>query len=328
MIMNCSSSTSRTIVNIIQLPLLEPYLYFIPISVLLSGSYQVLNYWQIRNKEYGSVSAASVTSSVLNNGTKISIGFMGILGPLGLILGSLAGQISSVLVLLKQSFSSLFKKGKTDMSNKMRQNAIRYKNFPLVSMPHAFTDAVRELIIISLILYYFGGVTMGIYAFVVRILKLPIGMIGTSMSQVFFQEASEKYANGEDVIPLIKRTLLPLIKIGLPVLVLFMYFADDLITMAFSEKWVAAGIYARILAPWLFFNFLISPITQVPNIVGKQREVFLLSLLGFGSSLCTIVVGHSLFVLPEDTIMLFSIVQSFYLFFVILWIVKIAQRKA
>jgi O-antigen/teichoic acid export membrane protein len=167
---------------------------------------------------------------------------------------------------------------------------------------------------------------MGIYALVVRLLKWPMGLVGTSMSQVFFQEAAEKFANKEDIVPLITRTLWPLIKLGLPLLLIFMFVAEDLINLVFSEKWSAAGEYAQILAPWLFLNFLISPISQIPNIVNKQKQVFLLSLFGFSAALGSLVLGSFLFDEVLQTFMLFSAVQSVYLFFVILWIRFIAIK--
>jgi O-antigen/teichoic acid export membrane protein len=151
-------------------------------------------------------------------------------------------------------------------------------------------------------------------------------MIGTSMSQVFLQEASEKHANNEDIAPLITKILLPLVKFGLPLLLLFVLFVDDLISLVFNERWEAAGVYAQILAPWLFCNFLISPISQIPIIVNKQREVFLLSLVGFGMALGAIVVGNTMFEDAKKTFGLFSAVQSAYLFFVILWIRFIAIK--
>ncbi|MBL4658377.1 MAG: hypothetical protein JKX73_10275 [Flavobacteriales bacterium] len=105
-----------------------------------------------------------------------------------------------------------------------------------------------------------------------------------------------------------------------------MYFGDDLIQLVFNEKWADAGVFAQILAPWLFFNFLISPISQIPIIVNKQKEVFLFSLIGFGTSVGALVIGNSMFDIPEKTFMLFSAVQSVYLFSVILWTLSLARN--
>ena len=312
------------LVNYLELPGLTDYLFIIPVSVLIAGGYQSLNYWQIRNKFYRNISTANISSALVNNGVKLSVGVASSLGPLGLILGNLLGQFVGLLLFLGKSLKYLISPGNQESS--IPGNAKVYKNFPLVNMPHAFTDAIRELVIITIILYYFGGVTMGIYAFVVRVLKMPIALVGSSMSQVFFQEASEKYANNEDILPIVKRTLIPLLKIGVPILLIFMYFGDDLIQLVFNEKWADAGVFAQILAPWLFFNFLISPISQIPIIVNKQKEVFLFSLIGFGTSVAALVIGNSMFDIPEKTFMLFSAVQSVYLFSVILWTLSLARN--
>ncbi|MBL4658378.1 MAG: oligosaccharide flippase family protein [Flavobacteriales bacterium] len=192
------------LVNYLELPGLTDYLFIIPVSVLIAGGYQSLNYWQIRNKFYRNISTANISSALVNNGVKLSVGVASSLGPLGLILGNLLGQFVGLLLFLGKSLKYLISPGNQESS--IPGNAKVYKNFPLVNMPHAFTDAIRELVIITIILYYFGGVTMGIYAFVVRVLKMPIALVGSSMSQVFFQEASEKYANNEDIFPIVKRT--------------------------------------------------------------------------------------------------------------------------
>ena len=304
---------------------LAVYLYLLPISVLLLGFYQIFNYWHIRNKYFWNLSLANFSNSLINNGTKISLGIFSALGPLGLILGTMAGQVLGMLLFLKKSSREVFFPGEKITKTLMLENARTHRDFPRINLAHAFSDAFRELIISAIILLYFGGVAMGLYAFVVRIIKMPISLIGISVSQVFFQRASETYSADEDLYGLVRKTLWTLFKIGFPALILFMFFGDMLFDLLFAEKWDNAGLYAQILAPWLFFNFLISPVSQIPIIVNKQKEVFLLSLLGLAASVLSLVLGKLLFGEAQSSLLLFSIVQSIYLVFVILWILKISR---
>ena len=120
---------------------------------------------------------------------------------------------------------------------------------------------------------FFTLKVIGFYSFAQRILSLPIGLIAVSIGQVFFQEMSEKKLLNDRVI-LFEKTLFKLLKLAAPLFAFIMIFGDSIFSFIFCEEWIIAGEYAQIISLWLFFVFLISPLTQLYNIL-VEKIVFL-----------------------------------------------------
>ena len=110
---------------------LKNWLYFIPLSVLLTGVYQSLNYWSNRNKKYKRLASAKVIQSSMKGGATTGFGFLNI-GAMGLVFGSIIGQLFSTIFLfflVKKNNNNFFK----DVSiNRMKQLAKNMRN--LLSM--------------------------------------------------------------------------------------------------------------------------------------------------------------------------------------------------
>jgi O-antigen/teichoic acid export membrane protein len=87
------------------------WLYLVPISVLLTGVYQSLNYWFNRKKVYKTLAKNRIIQSSTTSITNLSLGFAGV-GSSGLILSSVFGQ-GVVTALLSKFFfknNSFFQK--------------------------------------------------------------------------------------------------------------------------------------------------------------------------------------------------------------------------
>lgn len=50
----------------------------------------------------------------------------------------------------------------------------------------------------------------------------------------------------------------------------------DLFAWTFGSEWREAGVFVRILAPMLYFQFIFSPISMIFSILGKQEKGFFL----------------------------------------------------
>jgi hypothetical protein len=85
-----------------------------------------------------------------------------------------------------------------------------------------------------------------------------------------------------------------------------------------------AGIYGKYLVPYLFFSFIVSPISQIPLIVNKQKQSLLLSWVGHAVYLFAIIFGG----VYENILLGFtflSIFASVYYIALIAWLLKISK---
>lgn len=301
---------------------ISSYLYLVPLSVLSVAWYQIFNYWNSRKKRFKNVMFSKTTQSVTTVGVNLSLSIKS----LGLVLGQFLGFLFGSFVLM---FAFLKKdKDKLSFINKkeMREVAIEYQDFPKINTIHAFFDVLKQSGEVFLLSYFYFKDKVGLHSRTLRLLFAPSSMIGSAVGQVFYQKGTETFHDGGDLRGLVIKVLKVMALIALPVFTLVAFYGDDLFAWFLGEDYRMAGYYGRYLAPWLFFNFITMPISQIPLIVSKQKTAFLLSLCGHALYLLAVIIGG----LNKDILLgfkLLSIFSSTYYIIIILWFIKIAGNK-
>jgi len=203
-------------------------------------------------------------------------------------------------------------KDKKDLISKglILTNARKYDVFPKINSLHAFVDVLQSSGMVFLLSYFFGGVILGFYSLTLKVLRTPVSLIGTSVSQVFFQKASETYNTGGDLELLVKRMIVRLSLLASPLFIIIFLFGPDMFSIFFGETWRAAGIYARILAPWLYVNFIFSPVSQIPIIVRRQGVGFWAGFFYQLITITTVFVSGYLNKGIESTLIFFSLIAT------------------
>lgn len=267
------------------------WFYLLPLSIASAGTYEIFNYWSTRNKTFKFNAAGRVAISFVTSSISITAGYLK-WGPKGLIIGLVLGQLfGSIIMLLTTLLKSKNFFSKVSWP-KMKSLAIKYQNFVWVSSPHAIIDTLMDSGIVFLLSYYFFDAVVGWYSFAFRILKAPVGLIGSAFYQVSYQRMSEAKNKGENIQPLIMSMYKKSFLIGLPGFFILFLFTPEIFSFIFSEKWREAGVIAQILIPWLFLNFIVSPVAGVPLIYNKQAHAFLITIAdGLIRALALIIGG-------------------------------------
>ena len=298
------------------------YLYLVPLSVLSVAWYQIFNYWNSRKKRFQNVMFSKTTQSVSN----VSVSLALAVKSLGLVMGQFLGYLFGSFVLI---FAFLRKdKDKLSMITKkeMKEVAIEYQDFPKINTIHAFFDVLKQSGEVFLLSYFYIKDNVGLHSRTLRLLFAPSSMIGSAVGQVFYQKGTETFHNGGDLRALVIKVLKIMALIALPVFLMVAIFGDDLFAWFLGEEYRMAGYYGRYLAPWLFFNFITMPISQIPLIVQKQKTAFLFSICGHSLYLLAVIIGG----LNNNILLgftLLSIFSSTYYLIIIVWFIKISGIK-
>lgn len=298
------------------------YLYLVPLSVLSVAWYQIFNYWNSRKKRFQNVMFSKTTQSVSN----VSVSLALAVKSLGLVMGQFLGYLFGSFVLM---FAFLRKdKDKLSMITKkeMKEVAIEYQDFPKINTIHAFFDVLKQSGEVFLLSYFYIKDNVGLHSRTLRLLFAPSSMIGSAVGQVFYQKGTETFHNGGDLRALVIKVLKIMALIALPVFLMVAIFGDDLFAWFLGEEYRMAGYYGRYLAPWLFFNFITMPISQIPLIVQKQKTAFLFSICGHSLYLLAVIIGG----LNNNILLgftLLSIFSSTYYLIIIVWFIKISGIK-
>jgi O-antigen/teichoic acid export membrane protein len=304
-----------------------PYLLFVPVVVLFYGWNQALTYWNIRKRQYPLLASSRVSHSIVNSGVSLSSGYSAI--PFnGLVAGNVLGQVAAFVYTY---ISSNRKKEIRINPNEINKNEIKrlagkYSDFPRINSLQSFAEIIQSTGVVFVISAFFGNIITGLYGFTLKILQAPLNMMGNSIAIVFYKEASEKYNRQEALSGLVKKTMVTLAVLAFPVFLLLMIWGEEIFALVFGSEWREAGVYAGILSPWLFMSFVVSPVSQLPIILKKQKQVFLISLFGNSLLLGGIIVGALVFRDIHTGFIIVSVSQFLYYAGVIWYFLRIATN--
>jgi O-antigen/teichoic acid export membrane protein len=155
---------------------------------------------------------------------------------------------------------------------KMIALARRYKDFPKFTLWAGLLNTSSTQLTNILISSMFSVKTLGFYSLTQRLLAMPSALIGNSISQVLFQEASKEKQNTNYINISFYSTLKKLIFISLPSFFILYFIVEDLFAFVFGEEWKIAGTYAKILIPLFAISFIVSPLT-ILNQVNKKNKL-------------------------------------------------------
>lgn len=257
------------------------WLYFVPLAVFLTGIFNLLNYFNTRKKYYKDLATATIIRSLLTGIIQLSLGFTK-QGATGLISGQMISQFFENTILLKNLIKNkelIFKISK----EKIIALAKRYREIPKYSILATLSNTLAHRLTNILISSFYSVATLGFYSLVQRVLGVPSSLIGHSIGQVFFQEATkEKHETGQ-AINTFSKTVKKLIIIGLPSFTILFFTVEELFAFMFSEEWRIAGVYAKIVIPWFFISFVVSTVSFIDTLMEKQKKylIFNISLIIF-----------------------------------------------
>ncbi len=291
----------------LNVPELEQYLWLLPVAIFAGGAFLPLNYWNSRTKHFRRLSIARINRSVAMTGTQLGAGFAGYGTGGGLIGGGVVGNLIATCVLGLQIWRDDHPVFRHSIDRRgMIEGMKRYRNFPLYDAGANLLNAGSSQLPVFLLSTFFSTVVVGFYSMSLMVLQLPLNFIGVSLSQVFFQRAAEaRHSGGGALSRLVEGTVAHLILLGmLPVSVL-MLTGGEVFSVVLGQNWAEAGTYAQILALWIFFVFISSPISSLISIYEKQRFALGYNVVTTGARAGALVAG-GLIGDPRVAIMLYA----------------------
>lgn len=310
------------ICRFLESPGLSPWLWFVPLVVLSYGIYQSFHYWAARKKRFLRISGSRVTQSLSNAGLGIASGFWG-LGTAGLVLAQVAGQ---VLAAVHLGVAGFFGGNAPPLPSRFREvarAARTYREFPQVNTWFILADTAQYSGISFLIAFYFSEASLGFYSRTFRILTVPLSFIGSALSHVFYQKAAEILAEKGDLRGFSVRTLIGSMVVALPIFLVLVLWGPGLFAFVFGAPWREAGEYARILSPWIFLRFAFAPLSQLPLLVNRQKELLFLNVLGLALVLGALAAGGAWTEDVKWSLLFLSLGQVVFLGGMIFWAIGI-----
>ncbi len=310
------------LVHLLKWDSLYPYFWLIPLGFAGGGFYKILNYWAVREKSFGIIARTRMAQSIFGGIAQALLGAIG-LRPIGLLIGQLINRSAGIFSLM-----STFQNKTTfrfPRLNRLRYIAIRYRRFPLYSSWGTLLNtASAQLTPILLMTWYSESVT-GWFSLGHRLISLPLLLVGTSVSQVYFQRASASRFSG-DTSKVTERFFNALTVVGIFPLITLAIVAPNLFSTVFGKEWASSGLYVRFLAPYLIFQVLASPLSTVFFAMERQRTLLIFQTLLLTTRVLSLYSGRFLEA-AEYSILFYGLASAAAYFVYLLLILKTSGNK-
>lgn len=258
---------------------LNEYLWLIPIGILAAGFYSSLQCWMIRKKKFKIVAKTRMLQSISASSAQVGFGFLGV-APLGLLFGQVLQTGTGIYGLAKEFI-------KKERDNVVSVNLVRlkhlfgeYKRFPIYSTWESLANSSAIQLPIILIAVMLADAEAGFLMLAMRLLAMPMSLIGGAVAQVFLAEAAIQYHN-RNLKTFTYKTIAQLAKAGIVPLLLAGVTAPLLVPYLFGENWTRTGELISWMVPWFFMQFITSPISMSLHVAGAQKAALYLQIAGF-----------------------------------------------
>lgn len=305
------------------------WLYALPLSIFLSGVFESTNFWFNRKKQFKKISVARIARTIGLSTTQITLGLLNFLH-IGLIAGLIVGQCIAAIVNLTKIIRSEKHSHRLPTWENGKQLIRKFRNIPLFNTSIGLINTLSNQLPVFLLSNFYGVSITGYYGLANRIVQTPMGLIGRSVGQVFFQKASARFNEEGNIFRIVRKTYWQLFKVGIVPFLLLFIFAPFIFRLVFGEPWETAGHYAKILIPWLFIAFLNAPVSYLVTILNKQHKLTVYELILLISRFIGLYAGYKIWSDVIYTIVLFSaigLVSNIFLFFYYMYMSKSTYKN-
>ena len=155
--------------------------------------------------------------------------------------------------------------------NRELEMAKKYNKFPRYLVASTFLNSFSSNMPSLVIQDYFGLAMVGVFGMANRIVGIPFSLISTSVSSVFYQEASNIFnTNSGDISKIGNSSVRKLTALSVIPMTALLVMGDILFKLVLGAQWEESGRICQMLAIWMSIVFVVSPIMSVYNIKQKQ----------------------------------------------------------
>ena len=285
----CVALLGNQIASWLHQPALKPLLWLLPVGVLLNRVFCPLSYLAIRRKQFGLLAKAKFRQSIY--GLIINL-VSAPLGTMGLLLGQVVSQSAGFVAILRWSSAELLRRQRTKPIAFLK-TVHRYSNFGIYTSAASLINTIGSQVPILIFASAFGTAQLGQLALAQRLLLLPAGLIGGSVSQVFLSQASDRYRTGTLAL-MVKQASKRLMLYGSIIAVLASVIFAPVMPILFGDEWSATSWIIPLLCPLFLGQLIVSPLSMAFLAAEKNESEFYAQSLLMGIRILPIIIATSI----------------------------------
>lgn len=258
-------------------PLVQNF-WALPILVMGLALFQIGNQLAVRTESYGAIARRAILFPAVTGILQIAAGILD-MGAQGLVLSVVLGQVTAFFALWIPSVATMEPKTVEAHPQTTRALASKHKRFPLFLSISGSLNALSVQMPLLIVAGAYGLHAAGQLGVTMKIVALPIALIGQSIGFVYTGEIARMQRERRGSV----RRVFDGATLRLGALGVFMWMAlvtlsPTLFPLVLGEQWRQAGEFARILSFGLLAQLVSAPLSQTLTIAGRQFAQFALDL--------------------------------------------------
>lgn len=266
-------------------PAFAKLLWMLPVVGFLLSVRQILCMWFSRRSRFLFTSQSKVLQTVTANGVRLPrpIYASGIAGLwLGFVVSELVALVQGVFFFWKHEHRLFRATERTDF----KETLVKYANFPMYSMPISFLNSISSNLLVFAFSFAFTSSVVGLYERFSKMISMPLDMVSSSFSIVFFQKMSFVSSKPR----FYRRAYLVSLLIGGFINLPIVLWGPKIFAFVLGPSWLFAGEMARYLAPLMVFGFATRCIATTFSTIDRNGVMLVWQLFYLVLTLGLIVV--------------------------------------
>lgn len=250
-------------------PEVVPYLWLVPVGLVVAGSAQALSYWAVRQRRFSPITRSSIGQGVSQAGLQSALGAAGA-GPGGLVFGDIAGWFVGASFLgwdLRRDRAS----SSAIHLSRILAVAHRYRRFALLGSWAGLLNGATQQLPLLLIAGFYGPAQAGLFGLSARVVAVPTVLLGKAVSQVYLGEIQQRVREHDgSARSLFVKTARHLFALAVGPMILVALAGPTVFAFVFGSAWATAGEFARILSLMCLAQFVVNPLAWTLALAERQ----------------------------------------------------------
>lgn len=303
------------------LPQALAHAWALPSLILALGLYQTANQLAVRTEMYKKIAARGFAFPLVMSISQISFGWFGS-DERGLIIGLVLGHVVGFVLLqsaTSKKFSGSSLGGTRQESSSYRELGKRFRRFPILMALSGSLNALATQFPQIAISFMFGLTAAGEFGIMMKILALPVALIGQSISYVYTGKLAKITRDKiGDPVKMFLTTTCQLLFVSLVIVVAIIFFGPTMFSVVLGTTWSGAGELARIFAVAIGAQLIVAPLSQSLLIAGRTDLQFAIDAIRVVSIFVAIFLCSKFDLSLESTVI--SISWTIVVGYAIMWL--------
>ncbi len=300
-----------------------PFLFIIPLTTFTSALFSMFAAQANVRGAYTRLSIAQGLQGIINNLSKVGLGFLS-MGVWGFAIAFNFAQAIAISIISrpKHLLSSL----KHITRHRLRVVAWYYRAFPMFTIGQATVEMMMGNLLIMFLPRFYEVDKIGMLTMLFMITRRPIQVFSDSISRVYGRRFVEAREKGQRFLPQMLR-LLGVITLGaIVVQFIIPYFIEDMVAWVIGEQWRGLGKIIITMLPYLLMMSGVYIFNFVPDVLSKQKNFLFVQTTRFLFHLLIVLFVPAYFDF-KGFLFFYYVLMATELFLLICWFAFLIHRS-